>query len=266
MQQHDIQSFLVTYLKANGAKILENNAAYITVQLTIELDKELMNRPFYWHYLEKTGGQPNPAVLTFIFDPTKTPDHINGELIHFGSPRLHQIFSSTKKMASYIRLYESRPNTSQMQMQQPLHPWLAANFKVSFVSDRKKDLLFSLGLHLLSGNIVENFHEKARKFSLTPKIPDFSFTLSPIIMTKSGISRLERYVRLRLEDEDHLWAERALTKWDTDLKLLEHFYSDCEEKGESYENEKAALQEQYEPNIYISIINGGMFYLNDHAL
>ena len=41
----------------------------MTVQLTIELDKELMNRPFYWHYLEKTGGVPNPMKLTFITDP-----------------------------------------------------------------------------------------------------------------------------------------------------------------------------------------------------
>ncbi|MGN1387138.1 MAG: YqhG family protein [Bacillus sp. (in: firmicutes)] len=264
MQQHDIHRFLTAYFKANGAEILDIHEAYMTVQLTIELDKELMNRPFYWHYLEKTGGQPNPASITFILDPAKTPDHINGELIHFGSPRLHQIFQSAKRMSSYIRLYENRQNDSNMQ--QPLHPWLAANFKVSFICDRKKDLLFSLGLHLLSGNITENFHEKSEGLSLTPKIPDFSFTLSPIIMPKSGISRLERYVRLKLEEEDHQWAERALTKWNNDLSLLEHFYSDCEEKGESYENEKIALQQQYEPNIHISIINGGMFYLNHHAL
>jgi len=264
MQQSDIHNFLITYFKTNGAKILEDNDAYITVQLTIDLDKELMNRPFYWHYLEKTGGQPNPATISFIFDPSETPDHIKGELIHFGSPRLHQIFNSTKKLASYIRLYENHPTISPIQ--KPLHPWLAANFKVSFVSDRKKDLLLSLGLHLLSGNIIENFHYKIGERLLTPKIPDFSFTLSPIIMPKSGMNRLERYVRLRLEDEDHLWAERAVTKWENDLALLEHFYSDIEEKGESYETEKTALQEQYEPNIHISIINGGMFYLNDHVV
>lgn len=262
MQQHDIHRFLSAYFRANGAEIVADHESYMTVRLTIDLDKELMNRPFYWHYLEKTGGQPNPAVMTFIFDPAKAPEDIKGELIHFGSPRLHQIFQSTKRMAGYIRLYENRQNETDMQ--QPLHPWLAANFKVSFICDRKKDYLFSLGLHLLSGNIVENFHEKAASLSLTPKIPDFSFTLSPIIMPKSGISRLERYVRLKLEDEDHQWAERALSKWESDLKLLEHFYSE-EEKGESYENERIALQQQYEPNINISIINGGMFYLKSHG-
>ncbi|MDI5788447.1 YqhG family protein [Bacillus licheniformis] len=32
----------------------------MTVQLTVEVDKQIMNRPFYWHWLEKTGGEPNP--------------------------------------------------------------------------------------------------------------------------------------------------------------------------------------------------------------
>ena len=89
-----------------NVKLVENRPSYMTVQLTIELDKELMNRPFYWHYLEKTGGVPNPCSLTLITDPDTVPENIKGETIHFGSPRLHQIFQSTKNLASYIRLYE----------------------------------------------------------------------------------------------------------------------------------------------------------------
>ncbi|MEH6940375.1 YqhG family protein [Bacillus sp. JJ722] len=264
MRQRDIHNFLIKYFTANGGEIIDNTTSYITVKLTIELDKALMNRPFYWHYLEKTGGVPNPATLTLITDPNTVPETIKGEIMHFGSPRLHQIFHSTKKLASYIRLYEN--NLNQTNVQTPLHPWLSANIKVSFVSDRKKDVLYSLGLHLLSGRIVENFHDKMLQYSLTPKIPDFSFTLSPIIMPKSGVARLDRYIRLQLQNEDHTWAERALAKWEDDVSLLEHFYEDVEDKDESYELEKEALKQQYEPNINISVINGGMFYLSDLAL
>ena len=53
-------------------------------------------------------------------------------------------------------------------------------------------------------------------------------------------------------------SEKTLEK---DLDLLEHFYKDTEEKNESYEIEKQALKDQYEPKIVISIINGGLFYL-----
>jgi len=262
VQQHEIRRFLIEYFQANGAEIIYNHPAYIKVQLTIELDKQLMNRPFYWHYLEKTGGIPNPATLTLITDPNTAPKDISGEIIHFGSPRLHQIFQSTKKLASYIRLYENLINEGSTYT--PLHPWLSANIKVSFVSDRKKDILFSLGLHLLTGKIMEDFHQQLLKRSLTPKIPDYSFTLSPIIMPKSGMSRLDRYVRMQLADEDHAWAERALEKWQNDEALLDHFYLNSEEKQDSYELEKEALREQYEPHIDISVINGGMFYLHEN--
>ena len=50
--------------------------------------------------------------LTLITDPETVPEHIKGETIHFGSPRLHQIFQSTKNLASYIRLYEKSTTSS----------------------------------------------------------------------------------------------------------------------------------------------------------
>ncbi|WP_153123528.1 YqhG family protein [Peribacillus tepidiphilus] len=261
MQQREIHQFLLKYFQSNGCEILCNAPSYLIVQLTAELDKLLMNRPFYWHYLEKTGGTPNPMKLTLITDHENVPEGIQGEFIHFGSPRLHQIFQSTKNLASYIRLYE---NT--MPSHNPLFPWLSANIKVSFVCDRKKEMFFSLGVNLITGQIANHFHDKILALRVTPKIPDYSFTLSPLIMPKSGLRRLDRYVRLQLEEENHDWAIRAVERWENDLLLLEHFYGESDEKGESYETEKEALREQYEPKIKIAVINGGMFYLSEKAI
>ena len=42
--------------------------------------------------------------LTLITNPENEEN--DGELIHYGSPRLHQIFQTTKELGSYIRLYE----------------------------------------------------------------------------------------------------------------------------------------------------------------
>lgn len=259
MQQQDIHNFLERYFLANGCEIKENQLGYMTVQLTIDLDKELMNRPFYWHYLEKTGGVPNPMTLTLIHDREKAPENLKGETIHFGSPRLHQIFQSTKNLARYIRLYEDTPNPGQQHL--PLKPWLGLNVKISYQCDRKKDILRSIGLQLINGQMMENFFAVLTQRKLTPKIPDYSFTLSPLIMPKSGVARIENYLRQGLTQEDTAWAVEARKRWQKDLALLEHFYQDSEEKGESYLTEKRALQEQYEPKITISIINGGLFYL-----
>ncbi|WP_312471755.1 YqhG family protein [Neobacillus sp.] len=263
MQQQEIHNFLLSYFQANECPILENHSEYLTVQLTIELDKELMNRPFYWHYLEKTGGNPNPMRLTFITNKEAAPEKLQGEIIHFGSPRLHQIFASTKNLSRYIRLYE---NHQQHCKQTPLLPWLCMNVKISYQCDRKRDIFKSIGLQLINGQMVENFHDRLQQITLTPKIPDYSFTLSPLVKPKSGMSRIENYLKSVIEEEDHLWAEDARKRWDKDLQLLDRFYEEVEEENESYETEKKALQEQYEPKIIISFINGGLFYLTEKAI
>ncbi|KQL53560.1 hypothetical protein AN964_08675 [Heyndrickxia shackletonii] len=259
MQQEEIHQYLERYFLANECEILENQNGYLTVQLTIDMDKELMNRPFYWHYLEKTGGIPNPAKLTIITDKSKTPDEVKGEMIHFGAPRLHQIFQSTKKLAGFIRLFEE---TKVLHNQQrPLYPWLGVNIKISYQCDRKRDIFRSFGLNMINGGLVENFQDYLQTKKLTPKIPDLCFTLSPIIMPKSGINRIEAFLKQEILMEDHEWAVQARQRWDEDLALLDHFYEDMEEKPESYQIEKEALREQYEPSIRIEIINGGLFYL-----
>lgn len=260
MQQQEIHKFLETYFIANESPILENSNGFLHAQLSIDLDKLLMNRPFYWHYLEKTGGTPNPMQMTLITDPKTCSEDKKGESIHFGSPRLHQIFQSAQKLGAYIRLYEKNTK-KQIVNSTALHPWLCVNTKISYQCDRKKDILISLGLNLITGEIIDDFHSIVLTKSLTPKIPDFCFTLSPLITPKSGFIRLENLIRSIIAEDDHQWAEDAHNRWAKDLALLENFYEETAEKPESYYLEITALKDQYQPNITINIINGGVFYL-----
>lgn len=233
---------------------------YVTVQLTNDMDKALMNRPFYWHYIEKTGGIPNPQKLAFITG-NQTPKDIKTEQIHFGSARLHQIFSITKKWGGMIRLYENRPGTDGSHI--PLIPWIGLNLKISYKCDRKKDSFRSIGLNLISGVMVENFHDQLLSMSkgLTAKIPDYCFTLSPLIKPLSGIKRIEQLIMQEINADDHSWADEAIERWRKDEELLDSFYEEIEDKPESYYTEKDALRDQYEPKIDVRIINGGIFYL-----
>ncbi|GAE28434.1 conserved protein YqhG [Halalkalibacter wakoensis JCM 9140] len=263
MQQPQVHNFLERYFEANDSPIIENTSSYLQVQLSIELDKLLMNRPFYWHYLEKTGGEPNPMKVTFITDQNNAPDDVKGEQIHFGAPRLHQLFQSTRDLGGFIRLYENIQASGRKSI--PLQPWLCLNMKVSFQCDRKKDVLLSLGLNLIHGQIVQQFYDKLQEKELSPNIPDFCFKLSPLITVHSGLIRLQKMVQTYAENEDQSWAEEAVKRWEADLSLLEQFYEDYDEKPESYNVEKQALKEQYEPHIHVSMINGGMFYLEQQV-
>lgn len=264
MQQHEIHHYLERYFTANECTILENDSGYLSIQLTIEMDKLLMNRPFYWHYLERTGGKPNPMQLTLITNQNKIKEDIKGEVVHFGSPRLHQIFKSAKNLGAYTRMYEQvdQPVGQQVSLQ----PWLCLNSKISYQCDRKKDIILSLGLNLINGMVLKNFQERMTAINLTPKIPDFCFTLSPLIKPKSGVKRLEQLIERMIQDDNHDWAEEARERWLEDEKLLDHFYEEEEEKPESYLIEKEALKEQYEPKINVTFINGGLFYLSPKAL
>jgi hypothetical protein len=261
MQQHEIHSFLKRYFAAHHCDILEETPFYLTVQLTIEMDKELMNRPFYWHYLEKTGGVPNPAKLTFITDAAFNDSNVQGEKIHFGSPRLHQIFSSTQKLGAFIRLYESVRQNQPTHM--PLHPWVGMNVKISYQCNLKKDTVLSLGVHLITGSITVSFQDRLEDYPLSAKIPDYCFTLSPLIKPKSGLNRLEQFIQGQIAQDNHDWAGDSRKRWEEDVALLNHFYEQMEEKPDCYEIEKQALKELYEPKINIDVINGGLFYLTE---
>ncbi|KKI92983.1 hypothetical protein WQ54_05585 [Bacillus sp. SA1-12] len=263
MQQEKIHSFLESFFTANSCEIIENEPGHLTVQLTIDMDKELMNRPFYWHYLEKTNGIPNPMKLTLITDQQKAPADLKGEVMHFGAPRLHQIFQSTTKLGSYIRLFE-KVNTTYGNT--PLHPWLGVNIMVSCQCDMKKDQIYSIGLHLISGTLVENFQDKLEKLQLTPKIPDLCFNMTPLIRPQSGLRRIQQFIEQSISEQDHNWADSARQRWDEDLKLLDHFYEELDEKPDCYHIEKEALRDLYEPKISISIQNGGVFYLTQQAI
>ncbi|GAE45290.1 hypothetical protein JCM21738_2073 [Mesobacillus boroniphilus JCM 21738] len=114
--------------------------------------------------------------------------------------------------------------------------------------------------------MVEDFHDKILNLPLNSKIPDYAYTLSPLIKPKSGVNRIQSFLTTRVEQEDHTWAEEARKRWQKDLELLHHFYEDEEVESDSFKTEKAALQEQYEPKVNIEIVNGGLFYLTENAI
>ncbi|MGE6629340.1 YqhG family protein [Bacillus sp. NPDC077027] len=259
MQQHDIHAFLKKFFVANQCDIIEQSSGHMTVQLTIEMDKMIMNRPFYWHWLEKTGGVPEPRKLTLITDQEKAGANVEGEFIHFGSPRLFQIFEAVKQQGRFIRLYEQTNSVSKTQV--ALEPWLGVNVKISYLSDLKRDKLLSLGLHLIRGEVVEQFQEKLEKRQLSSQIPDYCFTMSTMIKPESGVRRLFTLMERYAYEEPNDWAIRAIQKWNEDSELLNQFYEGTSGTSVEYEIERQALQSLYEPKISLTIENGGLFYL-----
>lgn len=69
MSKEEVQSYVMTYLEAMDCQVLEKSPAHVTVKLSVEADKALTNRPYYWGFVDRTGAPAETMSFTFIFDP-----------------------------------------------------------------------------------------------------------------------------------------------------------------------------------------------------
>ncbi|MEQ6357207.1 YqhG family protein [Lysinibacillus sp. M3] len=258
MYPQQVHSYLREFFNENDCPILREDQHYLTVQLTVDIDKRIMNRPFYWQYVEATNTEANPAQVTFITDQTASAGSLYGEAIHFGSPRMNQLFQATRELGAYVQLFE-KVDTAIGQV--ILTPWLGVNFKVSYCCDQTKEMLYSFGINLLTGVIKEDFHETICTSDFDTVPADNAFHVQFIIKPLRALERLNATIEKIIEQDDHSWATEAKKRWQRDQRVLDYFYEEEDDKPECYDVEKKALEEQYDTKIKIEIINGGIFYL-----
>src|SRR5690625_1634728 len=181
--QMDIKNFLINFFTSNDCEVIQESPGKITIQLTVEMDKALMNRPFYWHYIEATGNVGKPKKITFITDYQQVSDE--GEWVHFGSPRLWKIYDHLSRTAKFVHLFEKLAVTKNTM----LHPWLTINVCIIYEGKQKKEKLFSIGLNLINGIFIFNMMEKLDQVKLSPTISDHCYTISTLIKIQIGYAR-----------------------------------------------------------------------------
>jgi len=262
MNQQEVRQFVERYLGAFSTHVMESHPDYLTVKLPEEVDKDIGNRPFYWSWVEKMNMPPQPMVLTFFFHPDRKPEGMRGEHIHFGAGRLQQIFHSTRKHGRFVCMYENPPQPAitgtGLRRSTPLTPWLGVNMKVSFICDKKKDLLLYLGINLHQPRLVHNFYPFLKQLHLTPAIPDYFYTLDRRISLDQAYDLLKREIRTVIDRQDSTWADEARARLEEELLILEAYYEELalreaakpeEESGEDPErkDEQETTEADREP-------------------
>ncbi|MCD5323544.1 MULTISPECIES: YqhG family protein [Pontibacillus] len=271
MEQQALHNFLHRYFTANECSIIEDHDGVMKVQLTEEQDEVLMNRPFYWNYVKRVNGKGIPMQVTFITNPNRRED--KGEWVHFGSPRIHQMFKMLRNKGQLTRQYEQVETIQQTS----LTPWLILNASIHFKGTQKRQEIVSLGLQLINGTIIPEFMDRLDSVTLSPTIPDYCFTLSPIIKLPSALKRIEAYIHGNVMKQDLSFGEEALRLLQEEQQLLDHFYKNdlyedegeeekesAQKKAETRERlarEQDALQQRYEPTVKVDVINAGILYM-----
>jgi Bacterial protein YqhG of unknown function len=252
----NLNTFLQDYFTAHHCELLSNQNGVLQIQLNEKMDRALMNRPFYWHYIKKMGRDGDPMQLTLITNQEQT--EVKGERIHFGSPRLQQILRHLRENERFTRLFQ----VVQTSQNTALHPWLVVNIKLSYIGKHNKDEVFSIGLNLINGMMKTEMMDYLQQLEFQMQISDYCYTITPLVKPTSGYKRILSVIDQYIQDQDHQWAKDSLEELQKEIDLLKHFYEDSpEEELDQMEKELTDLKERYHPKIKVSVINGGIFYL-----
>lgn len=259
MKITNLDDFLQKYFSAHQCDIINHQDGILTVQLNEEMDQALMNRPFYWHYMKSSGNIGEPAQLTFITNPNKR-EH-DGEWLHFGSPRLQQIFNHLKKTSGNIKLFQkvdTQKNTA-------LYPWLLVNLKINYEGKHNKNELFSIGLNLINGIMKTKMMDILQEVQLNLTISDFCYPISPLIKVNSGFIRITSVIEDYLKNQTHDWAEESIITLREEIQMVQHFYDNNSSEDQMIK-EINDLKNRYTPSISYQVVNGGIIYLTQNTI
>ncbi len=270
MEQAKVRSITEQYLQTQGCHILESTPTYIKTQLSIEADKDLLNRPLYWMYVEKMSLPPQPARFCFLFDEKVQLDGERGEHLFFGSPRFTQILHSAQKKGRFVRLYQQPTGWQRDSTSKPYYPWLAINYRVSYICDKKKEQLRYLGINLYNGDLYEPFYPTIRHLNWTPKLPPRRHLLEARLTLAEAVGEAEYYLQESLEQEDAAWATEAAKRLKYEWEQLDAYYPEpskrSPEENEEWKQRRYELAWQYQPRIEVDVANAGLFYMETASL
>lgn len=272
MNQTWVREYLEKYMETNQCQIIERAPSHMTVKLSVDVDKDITNRPYYWTFVERTGTEPETLTMTFIFDSEKTPPNLRGEELRFGSERLKQFFHSTKNRGRLVRLFQQSKISSRGANYQRLSPWLGVNFKVEFRSYKKKDKIISLGMNLATAKMENNFYKKLTNLDLSPVLPPNILTDRHFLTYREAALQLEEWVLLEINKEKFDWVIEAEEHIQREVEQLEAYYEnhkieenlDDEKLEEEYVEKEKRIDEvkwKYSPKVLVKPINFGIFYL-----
>lgn len=266
MDQVTLRSFTERYLTTNDCHILESTPHYLHTQLSVQADKDIVDRPFYWMYVERMNLPANPVQFCFVFDPEHPPEGMRSEYLFYGSPRFRQLLRSAQKQGRFVRLYQEPAGwTSYSTASKGYTPWLCINSMVSYVCDQKRDKIASFGINLQTAEVCPNFFEQLEQMKWTHKLPEKRHTLSPRMTIAEAVGELEYALAEELTNEEHQWANDAMGRLNEELSQVESFFPIMEKQSDEQKIASAARRReciwQYHPRVEIKLINAGLFYL-----
>lgn len=276
MDKIQIREYCRRYFQSTGTPILRDEPDFLQVELPVDIDKELMDRPFYWMWVEASGEKPKPTVLNLVFDDETEVDGVEKlELIALGSYRMDKIFQSAAKRGQFVCQYQSGAATGLRV------PFLLTSLKISYIADRRKDELRSYGINLKSYQVIPDLYEWVRGLPMTPELPAYykeQMAKGQLLLAslQNGWQKIKDTVLEEIENSDHSWAEDAEEQLNRQIEQLDTYYQSLmhehenEEQSAVYTAERelrtAELRWRCQPRIQVNPLHFALLYLDPTQL
>ncbi|WP_206831022.1 YqhG family protein [Alicyclobacillus fructus] len=265
-------AFCDRYFASVGARTLVARSMYREYEVPIDVDKELIERPFYWMWVEASRQPVEPTVLRLAFDDaalSREEARLNAELpavgipgfakrrierIDFGSHLFDRILASAAQRGRAVCVREGGEGSE-------LVPWLMVNGIVSYSADINREEWFSYAVCLENLQIVDRFYERIRHRDLSGARASEILNHGRHTLREAWIT-LQEALRNHVAAQDDRWAEEAMIRLRDDLAQLSAYYESLlddlseEERAslvQERERKQAALIEKSTPRVVCHI-------------
>lgn len=207
----------------------------------------------------------------FVHSSIAAPARMPREDLYFGSRKLDMLFGATLNKGSYVYLFqEPDKRGSNPYSSTPYTAWLGVNLRVELTSDRKREEIHSFGVSMVTGHIMEGFHDRLQSIKLTPRLPANVHLARNGISYNRALAIIEQTLERKLKTYDYGWAEGASARLQEELERIHSYYRPLLANAlpenlpaiqEQYTQRQAEIKWQYEPRVTASAINCGIFHL-----
>ncbi|WP_404403770.1 YqhG family protein [Jeotgalibacillus malaysiensis] len=191
---------VIEYLKSLGAIVTESSGK-AAVQLTEQLDRKFMNRPFYWHYRDALH-QPGDPLHIIITDSTGAEMHKDVIQIYPDHPIFQSIFHSAQIENRFYTAYE---NTEALR---ELFPWMTIDLTAEAVPPGSASIRFNGRMSLMTGRMVMS-NLNTLEDILTADRPNGSILRPHKIPYETSLNRLNHQLEKYIEDQFNLKTKKV---------------------------------------------------------
>ncbi len=182
------------FLIHKGASVTEGKQEFM-VQLTEELDRKYMNRPYYWHYRDATFQKGEPARVFISMNSTEDPPSV--DKITHSHPVFQSLVQSAHEEAGFYKFYE-KPAVQHVHVK--LYPWLFFHGESEFTPPGPESLWTIQAMSLTTGTL-QSQDDIPFNDNLSGLIPENCTLSIPVISFEHAISRLITHTEMAIRNK-----------------------------------------------------------------